>query len=43
MYSVFNALSAIARLWEKPRCPSIDEQMKKTCIYKEILLSHKEE
>ena len=36
------ALFIIAKIWEQPWCPLIDEWIKKSgvCIYKGILLSH---
>ena len=44
--SMFTAAQfTIARLWNQPRCPSIDKWIKKTVVYihNGILLSHKEE
>jgi hypothetical protein len=40
------ALFTIAKLWKQPRCPTIDEWIKKMWylfIYNGILFSHKEE
>ena len=42
------ALFTVARSWKQPKCPSIDEWIKKMCIYvvhiyNGILLSHKKE
>ena len=38
------ALSTIAKLWKQPKCPSIDEQIKKIhCIYTEWNISHTKE
>ena len=43
--SMFIAVQfTIAKLWNQPRCPSIDEWIKKLVfIHNEILFSHKEE
>ena len=44
--SVFTAaLFTIAKTWKQPKCPSMDEWIRKcgTYIYKEILPSHKKE
>ena len=35
------ALFTTAKTWKQPRCPSIDEWIKKIYIYSKILLSHK--
>ena len=38
------ALFTLARIWKQPKCPSIDEWIKKMWyIYNGILLSHKKE
>jgi hypothetical protein len=38
------ALFTIAKLWKQPKCPTIDEWIKKmVVIHNEILLSHEEE
>ena len=35
------ALFTIAKTWKQPKCPSIDEWIKKMWVYNGILLSHK--
>ena len=36
------ALFTTAKIWKQPKCPSIDEWMKKAvvCIYNGVLVSH---
>ena len=35
------ALLMIDKTWKQPKCPSIDEWIKKMWVYNGILLSHK--
>lgn len=38
------ALLTIAKMWKQPRCPQIDDWIKKVCyIYNGMLLSNKKE